>query len=129
MAYTLKIERTDGEEITLDQWREAVDAIEGVRNCTNELHNAKNPMSGAIMSMPVSAGDAEMFDSEINNWRFCFRWDGSAVAFNARVLERVMNGDLSDPLWLVVKNLARRLQASIVGEEGEVYNDDFQVIR
>ena len=119
MAYTLKIERNGEEQIPLEEWLDAVEATEGIRPCAGEQHTARNPLSGATMSMPVRPGDVEIHDPSTDQWRFCVRWDGGTPSFNARVVERALDGDLSDPVWQALHSVANKLSANIVGEEGE----------
>ena len=124
MAYTLKIERSDDALITLEEWESAVEQTEGVRLCTHELHTTAVPKSGAVLSMNASPGDAEIYDDASQRWHFCFRMSNGAIEFNARVVYRALDGDLSDPLWLVVRKLADQLNAIITGEEGEIYDEN-----
>jgi len=123
MAYTLKIERADDELITLEEWERAVELTEGVRLCAHEQHTTTVPKSGAVLSMNASPGDAEIYDDESQRWHFCFRMSHGAIESNARVVYRALDGDLSDPLWLVVRKLADQLNADIIGEEGEIYDE------
>jgi hypothetical protein len=128
MAYELKIERDGDAEITLEEWHAAVEAVSGIRICLGEQHASINPLSGAIMSMPVEPGDVEIHDPSTGRWEFCVRWYGGTPTFNARVIERALDGDLSDPAWLALRSVANNLNAAIVGEEGELYGEDGKMI-
>lgn len=124
MAYTLKIERADDEIISLEEWESAVVQTEGVRLCTHEQHSTTVPKSGAVLSINSSPGDAEFYDEDSQRWHFCFRMSGGAIEFNARVISRALDGDLTDPAWLVIRKLAVKLNAMITGEEGEIYDEN-----
>ena len=123
MAYTLTIEREDA-VISLEEWLAAVEATDGIRKCQGGRHTATNPLTGAIMSMAVEPGDVEIYDLEAGQWKFCIRWYGGSPSFNANVIARALDGDLSDPAWIALHAVVARLQASIVGEEGEAYGDN-----
>ena len=123
MAYTMTIDRKD-EVITLEEWLAAVEATDGIRQCQGRQHTASNPLTGAIMSMPVEPGDVEIYIPEAEQWRFCARFYGGSPSFSAHVIAAALDGDLSDPAWVALRAVASRLHASIVGEEGEEYGDD-----
>jgi hypothetical protein len=73
--------------------------------------------------MNASPGDAEMYDDESQHWHFCFRMSNGVIEFNARVVYLALDGDLTNPAWLVVRKLADQLNAKITGEEGEIYDE------
>lgn len=123
MSYTLRIERIDG-VISLEEWTKVVEQTEGVRLCAQEEHTTMLPRNGSVLAMKVTPGDTEAFDDESQCWRFCFRMYDDSIEFNARVVYRALDGKDNDPMWKLVWSLAQRLQASIIGEEGEVYGEN-----
>jgi hypothetical protein len=120
MAYDLHIERADASPITLNDWRIAVEATDGVRLFVASAHSVTNPNTGEVISIGASDGDTEVFFSDVTEWHSVFRWRGDSVAFAARFDPT----ETSHPVWRAAIALATRLNAVIRGDEGEVY--DFQ---
>jgi hypothetical protein len=126
VAYSLHIERPDP-PIELDEWEIAVNTTEGVRLATESQHTAQNPRTGETIGISSAPGDAEIFDTDDNQWHPAIMWseDRGAGSFNARAMARAMEyDDLSDPGWQVVSNLAKFLEGRIRGDEGEEYDLD-----
>jgi hypothetical protein len=122
MAYDLHIERSNDRSnsasITLQEWRAAIDATDGVRLFAAFVHTIKNPKTGAVITVPARDGDAEVFFPDENEWRLIFRWNGDHADFAARCKP----GDFLDPIWRAAAGLATCLQASIRGDDGESYD-------
>jgi hypothetical protein len=122
MGYTIHIERrtSDGKNvpITLTEWCEAVKRTTGVRVANGDLA-ATNQMTGEVIAVRNAGGDAEVFFPEDAVWRWVFRWSPSGrISFRAP-------DDFSVPtskIRLLVADLARDLDATLVGDEGEVYD-------
>jgi hypothetical protein len=121
MAYSLYIKRTT-EPVTLEEWIEAVQSTDGIRIKDSESHTTTNPQTGATIGIRASPGDAEIFDSDSGEWHFAVTWRNGQAEFNARIIAKAIDGDLSDPFWVMFSALASRLGAEISGEEGELYD-------
>ena len=124
MAYELHIERLplsdDGgpKPIPLEDWKAAVSATEGVRLCPTEAHSITNSKTGEVISIPTRDGDCEVYFADKNAWQRAIRWSGGAAHVNARFEP----GDTSNPVWVSMTALAKRLNAVIRGDEGELYD-------
>ncbi|MEI7912982.1 MAG: hypothetical protein WCK77_25455 [Verrucomicrobiota bacterium] len=57
-----------------------------------------------------------------NQWHFAVMWRDGQAEFNARIIANAIDGDLSDPFWIMFLSLATKLGAEISGEEGEIYD-------
>lgn len=108
--------------ITLDEWKHVVLATEGLRFAEGNS-TITNPATGEVVSVRGNTGDVEIETVDDNGapdgWLLVFFWARSgAVRFNAAVFE-MEDGelDLAVPL-----DLAKRLDAQLFGEQGEVYN-------
>jgi hypothetical protein len=114
MAYDLHIERADETPIALSEWRDAIDATEGVRLFAAAAHTITNPKTGEVIRIGAREGDTEVLFPD-GQWVSVFRWRAKSAVFAAR----------SDPTaWRAAVALATRLGAVIRGDEGELY--DFQ---
>lgn len=118
MAYQLHIRRVTPQgnslPVTLAEWREAVARTEGVRLAEGP-HRITNPKTGEPISIGNSGGDAEVFFLKEQQWLRVFYWSPDGIYFApGRSFE-----DL--PFRDIVLKLARHLNASIVGDEGETY--------
>ncbi|MCF6314314.1 MAG: hypothetical protein L3J39_17835 [Verrucomicrobiales bacterium] len=125
MGYSLYIGLPE-EELDIEEWMEAVAATDGCRDASESSHTAINPKTGESLSLASAEGDVEIYDPEDGQWHGAILWSESRgkASFNSRAITRAINGDLSDPLWIIVRSLAMQLGAQISGEEGEVYDLD-----
>jgi hypothetical protein len=123
MSYDLHIERVetnpggDPVALTVDEWREAVRATEGVRWSVPGEHAIVNPETGERIAFMSREGDVEVFFSQDGEWRLAFRWQQGPVAFT---LKRSPD-DAADPIWAAALALAPHLGAAIRGDKGEYY--------
>jgi len=124
MAYELHIEGLefgdDGDTvpISLDAWKAAVSATEGVRLCAPGEDSIANPKTGEVISLPRRDGDVEVYFPDERTWRAAFRWFEGAAHVNARFEPR----DSSHPVWIAAVALASHLRAAIRGDDGETYD-------
>ena len=112
MGYSIHIERDP--PLTLAEWTAAVDQTTEVRLDTRGC-SATNPKTGEVVSIAGSDGDAEV--SIEGTWYPCFHWSDGSVSFRA-------SSDFHEPytpLRRIAQELARRLKAKVVGDEGEEY--------
>jgi len=116
MAYALHLER-DANGIGLNEWKEAVAAVEGVRLCSGE-HSITNPVTHEVITVPLRDGDAEVHFPENNNWRPAFHWFKGRISFKAMPLPAGGH----DPIWQAATALALHLDARIRGDGGEIYD-------
>ena len=121
MAYEIHIRRNvdrdeDGPAITLAEWIEAVNSVDGVRLADGH-YLITVPDTGQVLRFPNNGGDTEVLFPPDNGWRRVFRWHGGKVTF---VAPKDFD-DASTLLRLVARALAQALQASVVGDEGEPY--------
>lgn len=132
MGYAIYIEREgfdDGADpkgvITKEQWLAALNAVEGVRISPRKDWEARNPSTGAVISISGSGAIGEVYFPPIllkgilkGTWKKVFDWDPRGrIRFKA-------HSDLQDPKYPVRKAaaaLALNLGALLVGEEGEIY--------
>jgi hypothetical protein len=124
MAYDLHIERMTEDSqpaphpITLEDWKAAIAATEGVRLFAAEAHAITNPVTGETIRIRAREGDAEVFFPDLGEWRPAFRWGDGSAAFAARFEP----GDRTHPVWVAAVALASHLGAVICGDGGEVYD-------
>lgn len=121
MAYEIHIRRNvdrdeDGPAITLAEWIDVVNAVEGVRLADGD-YLITVPDTGQILKFPNNGGDAEVLFPRDDGWRRVFRWHGGHVSF---VAPKDFD-NASTHLRLIARALALALQASVVGDEGEPY--------
>jgi len=114
MGYDIHIERDP--PVTLTEWKSAVAATNGVRLDSSGARTT-NPHTGEVISMRGADGDAQVFlDGEWLPW---FRWQADGgVTFPAS------SGweDSGNPIRTLARSLACRLNATLVGDEGETYD-------
>lgn len=116
MAYQIHIvpgEKFHGEEA----WRLAVEATDGVRLANSDENVATNPKTGEEIRIGGSCSDAEIYFPDEDEWHRALHWRGGRASINARF----EIGDEDDPAWMAVKHLAERLGATVMGDEGEIY--------
>ena len=121
MGYEIHIERRDGDEqrlpIALKEWQNAVGATDGVRMAQGDSH-VVNPRTGEIVTSPNSGGDAEMLFAANGEWVRVFHWHPPGRAsFRATAAFDDENSDISR----IARELAARLSAVLIGDDGEIY--------
>ena len=124
MPYKLRITKEGRDEfgmrkrLSLADWKQAVSAIEGARLREPRALTARNPSTGAEVSILSGDGDVEVYFPAEDVWHLIFRWRAGGAAFTVKFTP----GDLSHPAWATAVALASRLGAVISGEKGEVYD-------
>ncbi len=117
MAYHIHIERPST-PISLAEWRGAIEQTEGVRMAESPPA-VTNPQTGEVIAFGNAGGDADVFFPDEGAWHRVFRWSRRGkVSFAAPA-------DFTDPfchLRRMASTLAQRLEASLVGDEGESYD-------
>jgi hypothetical protein len=79
---------------------------------------ATNPRTGEVIGISNSGGDAEVFFPDNAAWSRVFRWSASGISFRA-----CQDFELpASAIRLVAAELARGLDAQLVGDEGEFYD-------
>lgn len=99
-------------------WIEAVEDTPGVRIANSDGQEALNPKTGEKVAISGSPLDADIHFPDEGTWQRALFWRNGHVAINARF----DFGNPEDPAWRVVSALAKRLRATIKGEEGEEYD-------
>ena len=122
MAYEIHIERlaTDGTRstsgVTLDEWKLFVDSKEDLR-FESDAVAVTNPATGKkIMAFPQGYGNTEMLID--NQWLPVFRWRDGTISFNGQPSFE----ERTDPVRIMVIEIAMELGAAIVGDDGESYD-------
>jgi len=116
MGYEVHIEREDRSEISLAEWTAAIEAAEGMRLATKDA-TATNPMTGERIVMPRMDGDVEVYLPEVDEWIHCLRYSPRRISFRPP-------DDFDDPssaFRRATAELASKLKARVVGDEGEIY--------
>lgn len=121
MAYEIHITRNvdldkDGADITLAEWTAVVNKAEGVRLADGH-YLITVPETGQVIKFTNNGGDTEVLFPGDDGWRRVFRWHGGRVSF---VAPKDFD-NASTHLRQVARALAQTLQASVVGDEGELY--------
>jgi hypothetical protein len=115
MGYDLHIVRADGQPaLDLAAWVSAVGSTPGARLSAAEAHTMTNPRTGAKLSVARREGDTEVLDAGTGQWRGAFTWRRDRATFRAPE-------GADHPAWRIAVALARRLDATIEGDEGERY--------
>lgn len=123
MTYSLFIER-ENRPISLAEWKHAVEAIDGVRLHSGGIE-ATNPNTGEVISIKGQEGDVGVnFQSQglleigtKSEWIPAIHFHEGRGTFKATPdIENPAN-----PVHAAAVRLAKALEASIRGEEGEVY--------
>ncbi len=125
MGYTYHIE-IPGKIILLEEWMNAVSQIEGVRIDSTDIEGI-NPITGEVITVQGNPGNVAVdFKKELlfglikkSEWVTCIFYEAGHVGFKA------VNGVESpdNPLNKAVKKIAEKLNAKIIGDEGELFND------
>lgn len=122
MAYDLHLVRlSDGEEspISLDEWTEALKAVEGVRPSENDWVGG-NPNTGEEIRIPNAPGDAKVRFPDEQAWHKIFRFShGRATLRHPDSRDRG-----TEAVWRVVARLCERLDLVAEGDEGERYDPE-----
>ncbi len=120
MAYAIHIERrpeAGASSISLAEWEAVVERTEGVRLADGDAE-AVNPRTGEVVRILNHGGDAEAFHPGDGSWRRIFYWNETRVSFRAPddflARECVARS--------LARELARALDARLVGDEGEIYD-------
>lgn len=120
MAYEIHLKRvndsgelSDGEPITLSEWKAAVENLENVRLSSEDIVMT-NPSTGDVIRIPNSDGDAEVFFPEESKWKRVYRWREGRITF--RGLPDFNNPD--DTVRQTTRLLAAILNARIIGDGG-----------
>ena len=116
MTRTLHIEREmlDGQArpITLPEWKEAVERVDGVRMAEGDA-SAVNPLTQGRIVIPNRGGDAEIFRADCQRWLRALWWTpGGIVRFAAPEKDE-------DPVTDIARALATELEARIMDAEGK----------
>jgi hypothetical protein len=121
MGYTVRIVRAqESAPILLDEWKQAVSSIEGIRLTSVDAHTIRNPRTGQTINIPVQEGDAEVYFPDDREWHPVFRWLRNAAQFNGGS----EFGDVSHPVWRAATAIANLLNARIRGDEGDYYDSE-----
>jgi hypothetical protein len=120
-GYSIHIRRRDtgalDSAIALSEWRAVVERTDGVRMVEGD-HEITNPKTGELIRIRNPGGDAEVFFSHEAAWRRVFRWSEGHISFAAP-------RDFNLPTCFLrglAAELARALDARLVGDEGETYD-------
>jgi hypothetical protein len=104
--------------IALSEWRAVVERTTGVRMANGDFQ-ATYPTTAEVLRILNVGGDVEVFFSTDATWRRVFRRSPSGrISFGAP-------GDFELPTSIIrglVAGLARDLNASLIGEQGEIYD-------
>ena len=112
MGYEIHIEREPA--FTLAEWETAVQSTQGMRLDASGA-SATNPKTGQVIKVRGKKGDAQVFVGE--RWLPVFRWNNGEVSFRAGP----DFDKLDNPIWQIARELAKKLNAQVVGDEGEEY--------
>jgi len=100
------------------EWHAAVMRTDGVRLVEGSFQ-ATNPKTHEVITLPIDGGDTEVFSATDARWEPGFSWSPSGrISFRAP-------RDFSQPtsaMRRLALQLARGLDALLVGDEGEVYD-------
>ncbi len=121
MAYAIHIERRHDNQlqpIDLEDWLDAVQATQDVRPSGKDIVTTA-PRTNEAIRMQGHSGDAEVFFPADQTWRPVFMWSrrGKVIFSVDKDFERH-----DDPLRTIARALARRLNATIIGDNGETYD-------
>lgn len=118
MAYEIHIKRNaDGAVIALAEWIEAVTQADDCRLADGD-YLVTLPETGQVFRFPNTGGDTEVLFAVDGVWRRVFRWHGGHISFVAPK----DFGDEASHMRSAARKLAEMLQASVVGDEGEIYS-------
>ena len=122
MSYSIHIERLDdtGRRSPIDvvEWSEAVAAVDGVRLTSGDII-ATNPHTGEALRIATSGADAEVYCPARDTWLPTFLWSARGRASFAAATDFDAPGSVQRA---IASELARKLGAALVGDEGERYD-------
>lgn len=117
MAYEIHIERR-GVPITLAEWCDVIGRSENTRIADGK-QGLTNPQTGEVITFGNPGGDAEVYFPADGTWKRVLRWSRrGAISF-------VAPADFAEPgshLRRIAHALAQHFGASVVGDEGEIYD-------
>ena len=113
MAYELHIERSH--PIKVDEWLAAVETIDGVKIDGSDSV-VTNPHTGKEVRIPGSPETAALWFSEFGEWIKVFYFRRGRIIFNANNWDNPKS-----PVREKAFELARKLNAEIIGDNGEKY--------
>lgn len=116
MGYEVHIKRQNCSTISLDEWCAAVSSVEGVRLATHDCF-ATNPTTGENIRISRNEGDVEVYFSDCDAWVPCLRYSVNRISFKP-------SNDFDDatsPFRRMIVTIASRLNAQVIGDEGEIY--------
>jgi hypothetical protein len=122
MAYAIHIKRRTADAphspISLSEWRAAVSRVDGVRMADGDYH-ITNPKIDERITLRNAGGDAEVFFPDDGAWLRAFRWSPEG-----RISFRAPRDFLSPTCFIrrLAAELARELDAQLIGDEGEIYD-------
>lgn len=122
MAYSTHIERHNAtgqrEPIEIHEWIEAVRITDWVRLASHD-EAATNSATGESIVIKGDDGNAEFHSDEHDAWLPVFRWNRRGlISFDASS----DFGEETSRLREAATELARNLNARLVGDEGEFYS-------
>ena len=117
MAYTLTLVPQDGEPLTPDRWCAAIKRAPHFR-LTDQTALSVQAGENAI-SRPLTGFEAEWKAPDTGAWTLALLWNNGIVTTPA---PRTFDND-DDPFRCDLTLLARDLDATITGEEGETYQE------
>ena len=113
MAYSLQIERL--EPIKIDELLAVIETSDDLRIEQTDAVSI-NPVTGAEIRIPGTKADIALWFSEIKEWIKVFSFQRNRIVFKANDWDNPKS-----PVRDKAYELARKLNAEIVGEDGEKY--------
>jgi len=120
MSYLIFIERHAEEPITVVEWDKAVSLAPLFRLRSADTATLTNPQTGETIARDSGSHDAAYFDTTSDTWHPALTWDAEGGRAMTRATRTFDNPN--DPYRRALVNLAATLSASVVGQEGEVYD-------
>lgn len=115
MAYSLQIERS--EPIKVDELLRVVETIDYLQIDASDLIG-KNPSTGEEIRIPGAKTDIALWFSETNEWIKVFYFRQGRIVFNAKEWD-TPNSPIRDKAF----EIAQKLNAEIIGDNGEIYTE------
>lgn len=115
MGFSLYIERDPS--ISVEEWRNAVEATEELKFDESDFV-ATNPLSGEEIRIPGSPENAALWFAEFGEWIKIFFFRRGRIVINLTDWD-----DPKSPVRDKSFELARKLNAGIVGDGGEIYTE------
>ena len=114
MADSIYIKRTN-EKITEPEFQKLIEESEDLR-IDNKGPTGTNPFTGEKVEFKAPGTNAAMLID--NEWRQVFRCYKGRITFNAT---RSFFENPNEPIRKMARAIAKKLNAKVVGEEGESY--------